>query len=277
MKIYLDLMREILEQGIAKGDRTGTGTLSVFGRQMRFDLNAGFPLLTTKRLHWKSIAHELLWFLSGETNVRYLQENGVTIWDEWATEDGELGPLYGAQWRSWPTKNGGTIDQIQTLIEGIRRNPDSRRHIVSAWNVEYLPNELKRPQDNVRDGKMALAACHTLFQFHVANQKLSCMLMARSQDYLLGTPFNVASYALLTHMIAQQCDLGVGDFVWTGGDVHLYRNHLEQAKLQLTREPRPLPKLVIKRKPSTVFDYAFDDFEIVGYEPHKAIRAPIAV
>lgn len=277
MKVYLDLMREILEKGAAKGDRTGTGTLSVFGRQMRFDLGEGFPLLTTKKLHWKSIVHELLWFLSGDTNVRYLQENGVTIWDEWATGEGELGPLYGSQWRSWPTRDGGAIDQIQAVVEGIRRNPNSRRHIVSAWNVEYLPDESRSPQDNVRDGKMALAACHTLFQFYVANQKLSCMLMARSQDYLLGTPFNIASYALLTHMVAQQCDLEVGDFVWTGGDVHLYRNHLEQAQLQLSREPRPLPALVIKRRPPTIFDYRFDDFELVGYDPHKAIRAPIAV
>lgn len=277
MKVYLDLMREILDKGAAKGDRTGTGTLSVFGRQMRFDLGEGFPLLTTKKLHWKSIVHELLWFLSGDTNVRYLQENGVTIWDEWATGEGELGPLYGSQWRSWPTRDGGAIDQIQAVVEGIRRNPNSRRHIVSAWNVEYLPDESRSPQDNVRDGKMALAACHTLFQFYVANQKLSCMLMARSQDYLLGTPFNIASYALLTHMVAQQCDLEVGDFVWTGGDVHLYRNHLEQAQLQLSREPRPLPALVIKRRPPTIFDYRFDDFELVGYDPHKAIRAPIAV
>ncbi len=277
MQVYLDLMREILAQGAAKGDRTGTGTLSVFARQMRFDLAAGFPLLTTKKLHWKSIVHELLWFLSGETNVRYLQEHGVSIWNEWATEAGELGPLYGFQWRSWPTKDGGAIDQIQALIDGIKRNPNSRRHIVCAWNVEYLPLESATPQDNVRQGRMALAACHTLFQFYVANGKLSCMLLARSQDYLLGTPFNIASYALLTHMVAQQCELEVGEFIWTGGDVHLYSNHLEQANLQLSREPRPLPTLLINRKPASIFDYRFEDFELLNYHPHKAIRAPIAV
>lgn len=277
MKQYLDLMKEILECGTPKGDRTGTGTLSVFGRQMRFDLGAGFPLLTTKKLHLKSIIHELLWFLNGDTNIRYLNENGVTIWDEWATGEGDLGPLYGKQWRSWPTKDGGTIDQITLLIDALKKNPNSRRHIVSAWNVEYLPDESMSPQENVKQGRMALAACHTLFQFYVANNKLSCMLMARSQDYLLGTPFNIASYALLTHMIAQQCDLDVGDFVWTGGDVHLYNNHLDQAKLQLSREPRPLPKLVIKRKPESIFDYRFEDFEITNYDPHPAIKAPIAV
>ncbi len=277
MKQYLDLMKEILECGTPKGDRTGTGTLSVFGRQMRFDLGAGFPLLTTKKLHLKSIIHELLWFLDGDTNIRYLNENGVTIWDEWATDTGDLGPLYGKQWRSWPTKDGGTIDQISLLIDALKKNPNSRRHIVSAWNVEYLPDESMSPQENVKQGRMALAACHTLFQFYVANNKLSCMLMARSQDYLLGTPFNIASYALLTHMIAQQCDLGVGDFVWTGGDVHLYNNHLDQAKLQLSREPKSLPILSIKRKPESIFDYRYEDFEIVGYDPHPPIKAPIAV
>ena len=270
-------MSEILEKGTQKGDRTGTGTLSVFGRQMRFDLQQGFPLLTTKKLHLKSIIHELLWFLDGDTNVRYLNENGVTIWDEWATESGDLGPLYGAQWRSWPTKDGKTIDQISRLIDALKKNPNSRRHIVCAWNVEYLPDESMSPQQNVEAGRMALAACHTLFQFYVADNKLSCMLMARSQDYLLGTPFNIASYALLTHMIAQQCGYDVGEFVWTGGDVHLYLNHLEQAKLQLSREPRSLPQLVIKRKPASIFDYRFDDFEIAGYDPHPAIKAPIAV
>jgi thymidylate synthase len=277
MKNYLGLMREILAEGASKGDRTGTGTLSVFGRQLRFDLAQGFPLLTTKKLHLKSIIHELLWFLSGDTNVTTLQQHGVSIWNEWAAEDGSLGPLYGAQWRSWPGKDGEAIDQIQRLIEGLKRNPDSRRHIVSAWNVAYLPDEGVSPQENVRQGRMALAACHTLFQFYVANGKLSCMLMARSQDYLLGTPFNIASYALLTHMVAQQCDLEVGDFVWTGGDVHLYRNHLEQARLQLTREPRPLPRLVIKRKPDDIFGYHFEDFAIEAYDPHPAIKAPIAV
>lgn len=277
MKQYLDLMKEILECGTPKGDRTGTGTLSVFGRQMRFDLGAGFPLLTTKKLHLRSIIHELLWFLDGDTNIRYLNENGVTIWDEWATGTGDLGPLYGKQWRSWPTKDGGTIDQISLLIDALKKNPNSRRHIVSAWNVEYLPDESMSPQENVKQGRMALAACHTLFQFYVANNKLSCMLMARSQDYLLGTPFNIASYALLTHMIAQQCDLDVGDFVWTGGDVHLYNNHLDQAKLQLSREPKSLPTLSIKRKPESIFDYRYEDFEIVGYDPHPPIKAPIAV
>ncbi len=277
MKIYLDLMREVLEHGADKGDRTGTGTLSVFGRQMRFDLADGFPLLTTKKLHLRSVIHELLWFLAGDTNVRSLQEQGVRIWDEWATEDGELGPLYGAQWRSWPTRDGGTVDQIAQLIEGLRTRPDSRRHIVSAWNVEYLPDESVSPQENVRRGRMALAACHTLFQFYVAEGRLSCLLLARSQDLFLGTPFNIASYALLTHMIAQQCDLEPGELVWTGGDVHLYRNHLEQAHTQLAREPRPLPRLVIRRKPASIFDYVYDDFAIVDYDPHPAIAAPIAV
>lgn len=277
MKQYLELMQEILDSGVPKGDRTGTGTLSVFGRQMRFDLSKGFPLLTTKKLHLKSIIHELLWFLSGDTNIRYLNDNGVTIWDEWATESGELGPLYGRQWRSWPTKEGATIDQITQLIEALKSNPNSRRHIVSAWNVEYLPDERFSPQENVQQGRMALAACHTLFQFYVADRRLSCMLMARSQDYLLGTPFNIASYALLTHMLAQQCDLEVGDFVWTGGDVHLYNNHVEQARLQLTREAKELPKLVIHRRPASIFEYKFEDFEIVGYDPHPSIKAPIAV
>lgn len=277
MQPYLELMRDVLEHGAEKGDRTGTGTLSVFGRQMRFDLARGFPLVTTKKLHLRSVIHELLWFLSGDTNIRYLQEQGVSIWDEWATEDGELGPLYGRQWRSWPTRDGGAIDQMARLIEGIRERPDSRRHIVSAWNVEYLPDESSSPQDNARAGRMALAACHTLFQFHVADGRLSCLLYARSQDLFLGTPFNIASYALLTHMIAQQCDLDVGDLVWTGGDVHLYHNHLAQARTQIEREPRPLPGLVIGRKPESLFEYRYEDFEIVGYDPHPAIPAPIAV
>lgn len=277
MKNYLSLMKEILCDGVQKGDRTGVGTLSVFGRQLRFDLSDGFPLLTTKKLHLKSIIHELLWFLSGDTNVRYLRDNGVSIWDEWATESGDLGPLYGAQWRSWPGRDGAAIDQIRNLIDGLRKNPNSRRHIVSAWNVAYLPDESKSPQQNAQEGRMALAACHTLFQFYVANNKLSCMLVARSQDYLLGTPFNIASYALLTHMIAQQCDLDVGEFIWTGGDVHLYRNHLEQANLQLSREPRTLPKLVIKRRPADIFSYRYDDFAIEAYNPHPSIKAPIAI
>lgn len=277
MRSYLDLMQDILENGVQKGDRTGTGTRSVFGRQMRFDLSEGFPLVTTKKVHLRSIIHELLWFLNGDTNIRYLNQNGVTIWDEWATDDGNLGPLYGAQWRSWPTRDGGTIDQISQVIQAIKQNPNSRRHIVSAWNVEYLPDESLTPQNNVLQGRMALAACHTLFQFYVADNKLSCLLYARSQDFLLGTPFNIASYALLTHMMAQQCDLDVGDLVWAGGDVHLYSNHLEQAKLQLSREPRPLPELVITRKPDSIFDYRYGDFEIVGYDPHPAIKAPKAV
>ena len=277
MKQYLELMQDILENGREKGDRTGTGTLSVFGRQLRFDLQSGFPLVTTKKIHLRSVIHELLWFLSGDTNIRYLQDNGVRIWNEWATPSGDLGPLYGAQWRAWPTRDGGTVDQISQVIESIKSRPDSRRHIISAWNVEYLPDEAASPQENVREGRMALAACHTLFQFYVVDNHLSCLLYARSQDYLLGTPFNIASYALLTHMIAHQCDLEVGDFVWTGGDVHLYLNHLEQARLQLTREPRPLPKLIIHRKPDSIFEYRYEDFEITGYDPHPPIKAPIAV
>ncbi|MCG5548193.1 thymidylate synthase [Halorhodospira halochloris] len=277
MHNYLELMRDIIDNGSVKDDRTGTGTLSLFGRQMRFDLSAGFPLLTTKKLHLRAIIHELLWFLSGDTNITYLNQNRVTIWDNWATEEGDLGPIYGAQWRSWPTRDGRTIDQITRLIEALRTNPSSRRHIVSAWNVEYLPDESISAQDNVRQGRMALAPCHTLFQFHVADNRLSCLLMARSQDFFLGTPFNIASYALLTHMIAQQCDLEVGDFVWTGGDVHLYSNHLEQARTQLARQPRPLPQLQIQRRPKSIFDYRYEDFAITGYDPHPAIKAPIAV
>lgn len=277
MKAYLDLMREILESGTPKGDRTGTGTLSVFGRQLRFDLERGFPLLTTKKLHIPSIVYELLWFLRGDTNVSYLKEHGVRIWDEWATDEGELGPIYGAQWRSWPTKDGGRIDQIAEVIEQIKANPDSRRHIVSAWNPEYLPDETLSPQVNAQRGRMSLAACHTLVQFHVADGRLSSLLMARSQDFFLGTPFNIASYALLTYMVAQQCDLQVGDFVWMGGDVHLYLNHLEQARQQLEREPRALPELLIKRKAASISEYEYSDFEFVGYDPHPLIRAPVAV
>lgn len=270
-------MRDILENGTPKGDRTGTGTLSVFGRQMRFDLSQGFPLVTTKKLHLRSIIHELLWFLTGDTNIRYLTDKGVTIWEEWATESGDLGPIYGAQWRSWLTRDSGTIDQISQVIQAIKNNPNSRRHIVSAWNVEYLPDESLSPKENARQGRMALAPCHVLFQFYVADGKLSCLLYQRSADTLLGTPFNIASYALLTHMIAQQCALEVGDFIWVGGDIHLYSNHLEQAQLQLSREPRPLPKLIIKRKPDSIFDYRYEDFEMIGYDPHPAIKAPIAV
>jgi len=264
MKQYLDLMQDILDNGAEKGDRTGTGTISVFGRQLRFDLSEGFPLLTTKKLHIRSIIHELLWFLSGDTNIKYLKENGVSIWDEWADENGDLGPVYGHQWRSWPTPNGGKVDQISQVIDQIRNNPNSRRHIVSAWN----PSEVD---------KMALPPCHALFQFYVANGKLSCQLYQRSADYFLGVPSNIASYALLVHMFAQQCDLEPGEFVWTGGDVHLYANHIEQAKLQLSREPMDIPQLKIARKPESIFDYKFEDFEILNYEAHPGIKAPIAV
>jgi thymidylate synthase len=264
MKQYLELMQDILSNGVKKTDRTGTGTISVFGRQLRFDLSAGFPLVTTKKLHLRSIIYELLWFLKGETNIRYLKENGVTIWDEWADENGELGPVYGHQWRSWPAPGGQSIDQISQVIHQIKSKPDSRRHIVTAWN----------PADV---GKMALPPCHALFQFYVADGKLSCQLYQRSADYFLGVPFNIASYALLTCMFAKQCDLEPHEFVWTGGDVHLYTNHIEQVQLQLTREPFTLPQLNIKRHPSTIFDYQFEDFEILNYRAHPAIKAPIAV
>jgi thymidylate synthase len=264
MQQYLQMMRHVLEHGAMKTDRTGTGTRSVFAYQMRFDLAAGFPLVTTKRLHLKSIVHELLWFLRGESNVRYLRENGVTIWDEWADAEGELGPVYGVQWRSWRAADGRTIDQVSRAVELLRKDPDSRRIIVNAWNV----GELER---------MALTPCHALFQFYVANGRLSCQLYQRSADIFLGVPFNIASYALLTHMMAQQTDLEPGEFIWTGGDCHLYSNHLEQATEQLSRAPLPLPKLVIRRRPPTLFDYRFDDFEFVDYRSYAAIRAPIAV
>jgi thymidylate synthase len=264
MKQYLELMKDILEHGSRKTDRTGTGTLSVFGRQLRFDLSAGFPLITTKKLHLRSIIYELLWFLRGDTNIKYLKDNGVSIWDEWADENGELGPVYGHQWRSWPAPDGRAIDQISQVIQQIKSKPDSRRHIVTAWN----PAEVD---------KMALPPCHALFQFYVADNKLSCQLYQRSADYFLGVPFNIASYALLTYMFAQQCDLLPGEFVWTGGDVHLYTNHLEQASLQLSRTPYPLPQLKIKRKPASIFEYDFEDFEIVNYQAHPSIKAPIAV
>ena len=257
-------MRHALEKGARKDDRTGTGTLSVFGHQMRFDLRDGFPLVTTKQLHTRSIIYELLWFLNGDTNIRYLNENNVSIWDEWAAEDGGLGPVYGAQWRSWPTPDGGHVDQIRQVVETLRTNPDSRRIIVSAWNVADLD-------------RMALAPCHCLFQFYVADGCLSCQLYQRSADIFLGVPFNIASYALLTHVIAQQTDLNVGDFIWTGGDCHLYLNHLEQTREQLARAPLPLPRLALRRKPPTLFDYEFEDFEILGYESHPRIKAAIAV
>jgi len=277
MKQYQDLLRHVLNTGIDKSDRTGTGTRSVFGYQMRFDLQKGFPLLTTKKIHLKSVIHELLWFLKGDTNVSYLQDHGVRIWNEWATDDGDLGPIYGKQWRTWLAPNGETIDQISQVIRMIKEKPNSRRLIVSAWNPADLPDESLSPQENVKRGKMALAPCHAFFQFYVVNGKLSCLLYQRSCDVFLGLPFNIASYSLLTHMIAQQCGLGVGEFIWTGGDVHIYKNHFEQVELQLTREPRPLPKLVIKRKPDSIFDYVYEDFEVVDYDPHPAIKAPISV
>ncbi|RAW13563.1 thymidylate synthase [Paenibacillus taichungensis] len=264
MKNYLDLLQDILDTGVHKGDRTGTGTQSVFGRQLRYDLSEGFPLVTTKRIHLKSVIHELLWFLSGDTNISYLKENGVKIWDDWADENGDLGPVYGSQWRTWEAPNGDKIDQIAAVIDSIKNNPDSRRHLVSAWNVAEINN-------------MKLPPCHFAFQFYVAEGKLSCMLTMRSVDTFLGLPFNIASYALLTHMIAQQCDLEVGEFIWSGGDVHIYSNHVEQVKTQLEREPFALPKLVIKRKPDSIFDYTFDDFEFENYQHHPGIKAPIAV
>jgi thymidylate synthase len=264
MRQYLDFLRHIRQYGSAKEDRTGTGTLSVFGHQMRFDLAAGFPLVTTKKLHLRSIVYELLWFIRGDTNVRYLRDHGVSIWDEWADKDGDLGPVYGKQWRSWPTADGGVIDQLARVVEQLKSTPNSRRILVSAWNVGELD-------------QMALLPCHALFQFYVADNRLSCQLYQRSADALLGVPFNIASYALLTHMLAQQCDLEVGDFVWTGGDCHLYVNHLEQADLQLLRAPYPLPTLTIRRRPPSIFDYEFEDFDIQGYQHHAAIKAPIAV
>ncbi len=264
MKQYLDMMRLVRDTGARKDDRTGTGTLSVFGHQMRFDLSKGFPLVTTKKLHLRSIIHELLWFLSGDSNIRYLKENGVSIWDEWADDDGDLGPIYGVQWRSWPTPDGGSIDQVSQIMRQLRETPDSRRILLSAWNVAEIDN-------------MALPPCHCLFQFYVADGKLSCQLYQRSCDIFLGVPFNIASYALLTHMMAQQADLGVGEFIWTGGDCHLYLNHLEQADEQLAREPLPLPTLAIKRRPPSLFDYEYEDFEILNYECHPHIKAAVAV
>jgi thymidylate synthase len=264
MRQYLDFLRHIRAHGVFKPDRTGTGTFSVFGAQMRFDLRQGFPLLTTKKVHGRSIIHELLWFLRGDTNLTYLHANGVTIWDEWANEQGELGPVYGAQWRSWPTADGQHIDQITALITDLQKNPDSRRHLVSAWNVGELD-------------KMALPPCHVLFQFYVANGELSCQLYQRSADFFLGVPFNIASYALLTEMIAQQCGYVAKEFIWVGGDCHIYRNHLEQVDLQLSRTPYPLPRLRIKRKPTDIFSYTFEDFEILDYHCYPAIKAPVAI
>lgn len=264
MKQYLNLLQHIKNNGVDKSDRTGTGTRSIFAHQMRFDLQAGFPLVTTKKVHLPSVVHELLWFLNGDTNVKYLQDNGVRIWNEWADEQGELGPVYGAQWRAWQDKDGNKIDQITNAIEQIKHNPNSRRIIVSAWNVGELSN-------------MALPACHAFFQFYVANGKLSCQLYQRSADVFLGVPFNIASYALLTHMMAQQCDLEVGDFIWTGGDIHIYHNHFTQVETQLTREPKPLPTLKIKQKPKDLFSYNYDDFEFVNYQPDQAIKAAVAI
>jgi thymidylate synthase len=264
MDQYHNLMKEVLAKGVLKADRTGTGTISIFGHQMRFNLAEGFPMVTTKKLHLKSIILELLWFLKGSTDNNWLKERGVSIWNDWAAPDGDLGPIYGYQWRSWPTPNGGHIDQIAEVVETLKKNPDSRRIIVSAWNVADIP-------------RMALAPCHAFFQFYVADGKLSCQLYQRSADIFLGVPFNIASYALLTHMMAQQCNLEVGDFVWTGGDCHLYSNHLEQVDLQLSRDWYPLPQLKILRKPDSIFDYEFEDFEITGYESHPAIKAPVAV
>lgn len=264
MKQYLDMLQRVLDEGANKSDRTGTGTLSVFGHQMRFDLSEGFPLVTTKKLHLRSIIIELLWFLNGDTNIKYLKENGVSIWDEWADEEGELGPVYGRQWRAWPGKDGTTVDQISNVLNSIRNNPDSRRHMVVAYNPTFVD-------------EMALPPCHSLFQFYVADGKLSCQLYQRSADTFLGVPFNIASYALLTCMMAQQCDLDVGDFVWSGGDVHIYSNHMEQVKEQLSRKPFPLPQLKILRKPNSIFDYQFEDFAIENYQCHPHIKAPVAV
>jgi len=264
MKQYHDLLQHLLDHGVQKSDRTGTGTFSVFGYQMRFDLSEGFPLLTTKKLHTKSIVHELLWFLKGSTNIAYLKENGVSIWDEWADENGELGPVYGYQWRSWPNPDGTSMDQIEKLVEGIRKNPDGRRHIVSAWNPSFID-------------QMALPPCHCLFQFYVANGKLSCQLYQRSADTFLGVPFNIASYALLTMMVAQVCDLTPGEFVWTGGDVHLYSNHVDQAKLQLTRDFRSLPTMKINSEVKDLFAFTYEDFTLENYDPHPHIKAAVAV
>ena len=264
MRQYLDLMRDVRDNGIKKEDRTGTGTLSKFGHQMRFDLSEGFPVVTTKKLHLRSIIYELLWFLRGDSNIQYLKDNGVSIWDEWADDNGDLGPVYGVQWRSWPTPDGGHIDQIAQIVDQIRNNPDSRRIMLSAWNVAEIEN-------------MALPPCHCLFQFWVADGKLSCQLYQRSCDIFLGVPFNIASYSLLTHMLAQQTDLKVGDFVWTGGDCHLYLNHLEQADEQLKREPLPLPRLAIKHRPPSIFAYEYEDFELLNYEAHPHIKAAVAV
>jgi thymidylate synthase len=277
MKQYLELLADVMNNGTAKGDRTGTGTTSVFGRQVRYNLQDGFPLLTTKKLHFKSIAFELLWFLRGDTNIKYLTDNGVKIWNEWALENGELGPVYGAQWRNWRGEDGKSYDQVQVLIDGLKKNPNSRRHIINGWNVALLPDETKTPQENAAAGLMALPPCHAFYQFYVADGKLSASLYIRSNDLFLGNPYNTASLALLTHMLAQQCDLDVGEIIISIGDAHIYSNHFEQVKTQLQRQPKRLPTLVLKRKPASIFDYQFEDFEIIGYDAHPHIPAPIAV
>ena len=277
MKQYLDLLQDILDNGVRKDDRTGTGTLSVFGRQYRHNLADGFPLLTTKKLHLKSIINELIWFLSGDTNTRWLKENGVSIWDEWATEEGDLGPLYGAQWTAWPTKDGGSINQIDYVVDCLRNKPDSRRILFHGWNVEYLPDEGVSPQENVKAGRMALPPCHLLYQFYVAEGILSAQLLIRSSDSFLGLPYNTASLAVLTMMLAQQCDLTPGEIIICTGDSHIYSNHLEQVQEQLGREPRPLPRLNILRRPDSIYDYRFEDFELLDYSPHAHIAAPVAV
>ncbi len=277
MKQYLDLLRDILDNGVTKGDRTGTGTLSVFGRQYRHKLADGFPLLTTKKLHFKSIVNELIWFLSGDTNTRWLNDNGVKIWDEWATEEGDLGPVYGAQWTAWPTRDGGSVNQIDYVVDCLRNNPDSRRILFHAWNVEYLPDESKSPQQNVREGRMALPPCHLLYQFYVAEGKLSAQLMIRSSDSFLGLPYNTASLAVLTMMLAQQCDLELGEIIICTGDSHIYSNHFEQVEQQLSRKPLPLPRLNIVRKPDSIYGYRFEDFELIDYSPYDHIAAPVAI
>lgn len=277
MRSYLDLLNDVLENGAQKEDRTGTGTISVFGRQFRHNLENGFPLLTTKKLHFKSIVNELIWFLSGDTNIKWLNENGVKIWNEWATEEGDLGPVYGKQWTAWPTKDGDTINQIDYVVNALKTNPNSRRILFHGWNVEYLPDEKVSPKENAKNGKMALPPCHLLYQFYVVNNKLSAHLFIRSSDSFLGLPYNTASLACLTHMLAQQCDLDVGEIVISLSDVHIYSNHMEQVKTQIAREPRQLPELKLLRKPASIYDYKFEDFEVVGYDPHPHIAAPVSI
>lgn len=277
MRAYLDLLKDIRDNGASRGDRTGTGTRSVFGRQLRFDLRSGFPLLTTKKVHFKSVVNELIWFLNGDTNTAWLRENGVSIWDEWATEAGDLGPLYGAQWRRWPTRDGGSVDQLAYVLDCLRNRPESRRILFHGWNVEYLPDETLSPQENVQAGRMALPPCHLLYQFYVQDGCLSALLFIRSSDTFLGLPFNIASVALLTHMLAQQADLGVADIVISLGDAHIYSNHSEQVNTQLSRTPGPLPQLQILRRPDSLFDYCYEDFALTGYEPQAHIPAPVAI